>query len=370
MLPLKPVAWVFSGGSIRCAAHVGVLKALYEYNLRPDVVVGTSGGSLVAALLASGINPEALEELFLSYTNRRRDLVDVPWLDLLLGLILRDRSRWAGLVAGDAIERLMEKYLGNVNTFKGLEQKDRKNQNNISLLIPAVNLEDGAETVFCDEDILQVPPSSGESSGFRICSHARISQAVRASISIPGVFVPARIERHSNCSCSQARPRNMSRQSKHHRYVDGGVRAGYPITVAPKLVGSYQVVGVNLGYSGMRRHSVADEGPLEILSQSLDIAMMDQVQGDLNDRRMRRVQVLTIHPMIYDIGTFETAFIPQMIHRGYEVTRELLDASGLSPGGSGSDNQEQLFQSIHTNRDYPAKGTSYFEQLRRQQIKA
>ncbi len=368
-MPLKPVAWVFSGGSIRCAAHVGVVKALYECNLRPDVVVGTSGGSLVAALLASGMGPGELEELFLSYTNRRRALVDVAWVDLVLGLLLRDRRRWAGIVAGKALERLVKEHLCSHDTFIGLERKNRKNKNVIPLLIPAVNLEDGTETVFCDTESLWASPRNGKLAGFRICDHATISQAVRASISIPGVFVPAKIQRDPRCTCEQSRHQVRENTSDFDHFVDGGVRAGYPIAVAPKLVRSYQVLGVNLGYAGMRRYSVIQDGPLEILSQSLDIAMMDQVQGDLNDRRMRRVQVLTIHPMIYDIGTFETGYIPQMIQRGYEVTRQLLSSSGLSPSRSGEENQRQLFDAVHMVREYPAKGTPHFEQLRSQRIK-
>ena len=55
---------VLSGGSVRAAAHVGVLKAVEEYKLEPQVVVGTSGGSIVAALYAAGLTAAELEDLF------------------------------------------------------------------------------------------------------------------------------------------------------------------------------------------------------------------------------------------------------------------------------------------------------------------
>ena len=63
----QPLALVLSGGSVRAAAHVGVLKALIKYHLEPDLVVGTSGGAIVAALYAAGRTPDELEELFLAH---------------------------------------------------------------------------------------------------------------------------------------------------------------------------------------------------------------------------------------------------------------------------------------------------------------
>ncbi len=58
------IGLVLSGGSVRAAAQIGVLKALEEYCLEPDVVVGTSGGSIVAALYAGGLTARQLEQLF------------------------------------------------------------------------------------------------------------------------------------------------------------------------------------------------------------------------------------------------------------------------------------------------------------------
>ena len=56
-----PVALVLSGGSARGFAHVGVIKVLAENGLTPDIIVGTSAGSIVGALYASGLNAGELE---------------------------------------------------------------------------------------------------------------------------------------------------------------------------------------------------------------------------------------------------------------------------------------------------------------------
>ena len=59
------VAWVFSSGGPRGFVHVGVIKALEELGLKPDLIVGGSVGALVGALYASGVRAAKLEALAL-----------------------------------------------------------------------------------------------------------------------------------------------------------------------------------------------------------------------------------------------------------------------------------------------------------------
>ena len=55
------VAWVFSSGGPRGFVHVGVVKALHELGLKPDLIVGASAGAVVGSLLAAGFGAAALE---------------------------------------------------------------------------------------------------------------------------------------------------------------------------------------------------------------------------------------------------------------------------------------------------------------------
>ncbi len=61
------VAWVLSSGGPRGFTHVGVLRALHEMGLVPDLVVGASVGALVGALRASGLEPPAIEAIALDF---------------------------------------------------------------------------------------------------------------------------------------------------------------------------------------------------------------------------------------------------------------------------------------------------------------
>ena len=64
----RPVlhAWVFSSGGPRGFTHVGVLRALHEMGLAPDLIVGASVGALIGGLRASGVDAPAIEALALA----------------------------------------------------------------------------------------------------------------------------------------------------------------------------------------------------------------------------------------------------------------------------------------------------------------
>ena len=65
-LPPNPTALVLSSGGPRGFVHIGVLKALDEIGVRPDIVVGSSVGALVGAVYASGMSGKNIAELALS----------------------------------------------------------------------------------------------------------------------------------------------------------------------------------------------------------------------------------------------------------------------------------------------------------------
>jgi len=318
----KRLALALSGGSVRAAAHVGVLKALEEYALEPDVVVGTSGGAIVAALYATGLTAAELQKLFWEYSRAKGKIVDLNWPGAILALLTWDIKRLTGVVRGVSLEKIIAQSLP-VQHFRDLKK--------CQLLIPAVNLNNGQQTVFCDYKTLGLTlDAEGKCAEYPLRDDLTIAQAVRGSISIPGVFVPAVFDGGASGDC----------------FVDGALRDGYPLNIAVRLGQAQRVLGVNLGYAGIRRDTILDDGPLEIFSQSLDIMMRAQYRDRLQDRALIRSRILTINPLIYDIGTFEIEYIPPMIERGYEVATRLFRERGLQPGRA--ENRERLFQLVPT----------------------
>jgi NTE family protein len=153
--PVKPpvlrepprIGLALGGGAARGFAHIGVIQVLEEAGIRPSLVVGTSAGSLVAALYASGLNGKQLGELALAMDESA--ITD-----------------WAypgrGLLRGEALARYVREHTG----AKPIEQMK------LPLGIVATDLDSGAPILFQRGDT---------------------ATAVRASSAVPAVFQPVRI---------------------------------------------------------------------------------------------------------------------------------------------------------------------------------
>ena len=141
------LALVLGGGAARGFAHIGVIKALEAQGIVPDMVVGTSAGSVVAALYAGGASGFQLQKLALEM----EDSAVTDW-------VIPDR----GFIRGEALQNYVNKALSN-RPINALPRK---------LAVVATDLRSGELVVL----------SSGD-----------VGLAVRASSSVPGVFQPARI---------------------------------------------------------------------------------------------------------------------------------------------------------------------------------
>jgi NTE family protein len=94
-LPRPPrVAWVFSSGGPRGFTHVGVLRALHEMGLAPDLIVGASVGALVGALRASGLEAPAIEAIALELQ---------PWS--MARMALGTEERFSGTPLAELVRR-------------------------------------------------------------------------------------------------------------------------------------------------------------------------------------------------------------------------------------------------------------------------
>ncbi len=171
------------GGAFRGLAHIGVLQTLEKYGVFPDIVVGTSMGAMVGGVYSCGVDLNLLERY--AYTLNEKELIDL--------VVPRE-----GFIEGRKIELLTRTLTGN-RTF---EQTVKK------FAAVATDLYKG-ERVVIQEGLLY--------------------QAIRASISIPGIFTPYNLN-----------GRLM---------VDGGVVDRVPYTAAREL-GADFVIGVDVGYHG------------------------------------------------------------------------------------------------------------------------
>ncbi len=168
--PLK-IGLALGGGAARGFAHVGVIAVLEEAGLRPQLVVGTSAGSLVAALYASGKTSAQLQQTALN-------MEEVAFTDWMLPIFGR------GMFRGDALARYVNELVAN----RSIENMV------IPLGIVATDLGNGQAVLFQRGDT---------------------GTAVRASSAVPGVFVPVKIGARE--------------------YVDGGLASPVPVRFARQM---------------------------------------------------------------------------------------------------------------------------------------
>ena len=168
--PLK-LGLALGGGAARGFAHVGVLQVLEEAGIKPDLVVGTSAGSFVAALYASGKTAAQLQTV--AETMEEAALTD--WTVPLLG---------RGMMRGDALARFVSNQVG------GRRIEDFK----MPLGIVATDLNTGEGVLFQRGDV---------------------ATAVRASSAVPSVFEPVKIG--------------------NREFVDGGLISPVPVRYARQM---------------------------------------------------------------------------------------------------------------------------------------
>ncbi|WP_369047642.1 patatin-like phospholipase family protein [Tenacibaculum sp. UWU-22] len=142
----KKIGLTLSGGGARGFAHVGVLKALEEYNMLPEVISGTSMGAVIGALIAYGYTFSDIEKMALNKTSLK---------------IFNVRGFKLGLSNHNYVRRTLESILPD--TFEKLK---------LPFYVSATNLTTAKHEVF----------SSGN-----------LIEAILASVSIPLVFKPVNI---------------------------------------------------------------------------------------------------------------------------------------------------------------------------------
>ena len=146
-LPAPKVALVLGGGAVRGFAHVGVIKTLEAHGIVPDMVVGTSAGSVVGALYAGGYSGFELQKV--AWQMEQENVGD--WA-------LPNR----GFVKGEMLQNFINKALQD----RAIERLNKP------FAAVATELQSGEITVF---------------------RRGNTGMAVRASSSIPGVFQPVSI---------------------------------------------------------------------------------------------------------------------------------------------------------------------------------
>ncbi|MES2721205.1 MAG: patatin-like phospholipase family protein [Pseudomonadota bacterium] len=244
------VALVLGGGGAKGFAHIGVIKVLESHGIRPQLVVGTSAGSFVGGLYASGLSPFALQQLALSLEESDvRDLT-LSRQGFLLGQKLQDYINVK--VKQQAIQSFPLRFAA-----------------------VATEADTGRKVVFM---------------------RGNAGQAIRASCSIPNVFVPVTIAGKE--------------------YVDGGLVSPIPVETARDL-GADIVIAVDISarpVAGQTRSAWA------LLDQTINIMGQQAINRELP------LADVVIKPQVLGVGTLELESKHQSLLEGERAAQVKLPA--------------------------------------------
>lgn len=216
-----------SGGGIRGIAHAGALRAFEENGIKPDILSGTSSGSIVATLYAMGYSPYYIYILFKRYAKTICELNGVPIISGVGNFIVNKKININGINSGER----MEEAFNNIANKKGIS---KINEIKMPLLIPTVDISKSKEVVISsinNDNYLQ---------------DIEIGKAIYASSAFPVVFKPCKY--------------------KDYLFVDGGVLDNTPVRIL-KENGADKVIAIRFDSDTVNEES----NVMDITMKTIDI---------------------------------------------------------------------------------------------------
>jgi NTE family protein len=246
------------GGGARGLSHIGVLKVLEREGVKIDYIAGTSIGAIIGSLYALGYNAKQLEAEAMRRSNHS---ILIEYVDISF--------KGQGIMSGKKITKHFdEMYQGK--TFKDLK---------IPLQIVCTDLEVGTRIAL---------------------KQGKISEAVRASMSVPGIFPPLRIDGKL--------------------LADGGVIDPTPIDVVKKM-GATSIIAIDLVMQ--QKKKIFKPTIYNTLMRSFEIARTQTVKDRIIDKN---IPLVIIKPKMSNVmDSFKFSQVKELIKAGEEATEKALE---------------------------------------------
>lgn len=268
-----------SGGGIKGAAHIGAIKALEEENIEFDAIAGTSAGSIVAVMYACGYNSSEMYNFFQEYAKKIKYIDWKNIFTIILGVISKRQLIIRGLKSGEIIEKIVNKVCN---------EKGYYNINDIEkeLLIPAVDSKTGKLFIFnsCGID--------KENEYEKYIPSESIGNAVRASSSFPGMFLP--------CEYLDT------------ELLDGGIKENVP-WVELKAVNCDKILSIDFISDSTNK---CCGGLIDIFGRSLELINEELTRHELNN-------IDFLHSIkLEKVSLLDITKIQELFEEGYKQTKE------------------------------------------------
>ncbi len=281
------IGLALSGGGARGAAHIGVLRVMERLRIPVDAIAGTSMGSIIGALYASGMSPDEMEKA----------LEEIDWIDALKDDPPRQefayRTKEDDFLYGIKAELGFRK--GKLILPRGFVAGEK-----LGFILRTLLL--GAEGV-TSFDSLPIPyravGTDLETGKKVVLSQGDLARAVRASMAIPGVFTPGEISGRI--------------------LVDGGMASNMPADVVREM-GVDVVIAVNISTPLVTREKL--ESAFSILNQTSGFLTYLNVEEEI--RRLGKRDVL-VQPNLEGIATLDFSKVAEALKRGVAGAEAAVD---------------------------------------------
>lgn len=227
------VGLALAGGGLQGIAHIGVIKALQELDIKIDYIAGTSSGSLFALLYALGFNIKELEEVSNRYYKQISNIDRGKIVKLIKDYMFTKQIKVEGLIDGKKVEDIvnevaLEKGITNINQIA------------MPIAMPTVDTLSTKECIFVSKNIENKNPE------IDYINDVSVGTAVRASMAFPGIFTTCNFQKYN--------------------FIDGGTKDNLPIQIL-KDMGAEYTIGVSFDIS----HYEVTNNLFNVILRTVDI---------------------------------------------------------------------------------------------------
>ena len=235
------IGLALAGGGLKGIAHIGVLKALEELDVKIDYISGTSSGSIFAALYAMGFSVEEMKKGALENYQMLTKIPKASFGKAAISYLSTGVAEIGGLIPSDNIAELIKSF----SRSKNLNIK-RMNETKIPLAIATV------DTISTNECIFLSKECDKKYDNIDYLYNAPIDQAVRASMSFPGIYTTTNYGKYN--------------------FIDGGTKDNLPVQVL-KDMGATKTLGISFKFDPY----VPKDDLMKIILRTVDIFSMKDV---------------------------------------------------------------------------------------------
>jgi len=265
----KRIALVLGGGGLKGFAHIGVLRALEELRITPDVYAGTSIGALIGGAYLSGGSVSDMAARALAM--RRKDLFRVNHFGMLL-----DRMNSSSIYLEEPLRHLCDLSIAE-GDFTTLPKR---------LLVNTVDPDRGARVVW----------------GLPGLEHASVRDAVYASCALPGFFPPGHV---ADRTC-----------------IDGGVVDNLPVSITSHFADI--IIAVDVGSSDASQEGRADSQGFATIYMRAATMMFHALQ-QFPLQRWHGPPMVLIRPRVDDANWLSFSNTEANIEEGYRAAKRALE---------------------------------------------